>query len=222
MVKHLLVLEIVLRIKNKKFSGCYFYINTKIQGDFHICISVSLSVFLVRIFPRCTKKKFSIKDFFSKCYQISKKVWIWSHLLKKSLMEKIFCEVPYNYELNTEICKVNLRSRPVKTPTQGSLNTVQVKEFNDTINPGTAQKMKFCIKDFFIKCDKICCFLRIWSYLLKKSLMENVFFCAVWSNVNLRFNVKYRVLLNKIIFPFFYSKLQPKNFGFINFQGALK
>ena len=40
-----------------------------------------------------------------------------------------------------------------------------------------AQKMKFSIKDFFSKCDhirkKICKKLRIWSHLLKKSLMEN-------------------------------------------------
>ena len=35
---------------------------------------------------------FSIKDFFSKCDQIHKKLQIWSHLLKKSLMENfIFC-----------------------------------------------------------------------------------------------------------------------------------
>ena len=39
----------------------------------------------------------------------------------------------------------------------------------------TAQKMKFSIKDFFSKCD-----LRIWSRLLKKSLMENFIFCAVF------------------------------------------
>ena len=32
--------------------------------------------------------KFLIKDFFSKCDQIRRKLWIWSHLLKKSLMEK--------------------------------------------------------------------------------------------------------------------------------------
>ena len=31
--------------------------------------------------------------------------------------------------------------------------------------------MKFSIKDFFSKCDQIR--MRIWSYLLKKSLMEN-------------------------------------------------
>ena len=42
-----------------------------------------------------------------------------------------------------------------------------------------AQKMKFSIKNFFIKCDQILRKLRIWSHLLKKSLMENFFFCAV-------------------------------------------
>ena len=35
----------------------------------------------------------------------------------------------------------------------------------------TAQKMKFSIEDFVIKCDQ----LRIWSHILKKSLMENFF-----------------------------------------------
>ena len=39
--------------------------------------------------------------------------------------------------------------------------------------------MKFSIKDFFGKCDQIRNFLRIWSDLLKKSLMENFLFCAV-------------------------------------------
>ena len=43
----------------------------------------------------------------------------------------------------------------------------------------TAQKMKFSIKDFFSKCDQIRSLLRIWSNLLKKSLMENFIFCAV-------------------------------------------
>ena len=38
----------------------------------------------------------------------------------------------------------------------------------------TAQKMKFSVKDFSI-------FLRIWSHLLKKSLMENFIFCTVSS-----------------------------------------
>ena len=38
--------------------------------------------------------KFSIKDFFSKRDQISRKLRIWSHLLKKPLIENfIFCAV---------------------------------------------------------------------------------------------------------------------------------
>ena len=42
------------------------------------------------------KMKFSIKDPFSKCDQIHRKLQIWSHLLKKSLMENfIFCAVKF-------------------------------------------------------------------------------------------------------------------------------
>ena len=44
----------------------------------------------------------------------------------------------------------------------------------------TAQKMKFSIKDFFSKCNQIRRKLRTWSHFLKKSLMENFIFCAVW------------------------------------------
>ena len=40
------------------------------------------------------KMKFSIKDFFGKCDQICSFLGIWSHLLKKYLMENfIFCAV---------------------------------------------------------------------------------------------------------------------------------
>ena len=39
--------------------------------------------------------------------------------------------------------------------------------------------MKFSIKDFFSKCDQIRRKLRVWSYLLMKSLTENFIFCAV-------------------------------------------
>ena len=43
----------------------------------------------------------------------------------------------------------------------------------------TAQKMMFSIKDFFSKRNQIRRKLRIWSHLLKKSLMENIIFCTV-------------------------------------------
>ena len=54
----------------------------------------------------------------------------------------------------------------------------------------TSQKMKFPIKDFFSKCDQIRKKLRIWSHLLKKSLMENFIFCAVKI-------FRWRILVNK-------------------------
>ena len=39
--------------------------------------------------------------------------------------------------------------------------------------------MKFSIKEFFSKFDQIRRKLRIWSHLLKKSLMENFIFFVV-------------------------------------------
>ena len=44
----------------------------------------------------------------------------------------------------------------------------------------TAQKMKFSINDFLSKCDQIRSFLRIWSHLLKKPVMEILIFCEVF------------------------------------------
>ena len=43
----------------------------------------------------------------------------------------------------------------------------------------TAQKVKFCIKNFFSKYDQIRRKLQICSHLLKKSLMENFNFCPM-------------------------------------------
>ena len=40
--------------------------------------------------------------------------------------------------------------------------------------------MKFPIKKFFSKCDQIRRNLWNWLHLLKKSLMENFIFCAVY------------------------------------------
>ena len=43
----------------------------------------------------------------------------------------------------------------------------------------TATVQKSFVKNFCSKCDQICWKLRIWSHLLKKSLIENFIFCAV-------------------------------------------
>ena len=42
----------------------------------------------------------------------------------------------------------------------------------------TAQKIKFYIKDLFSKCDQVCSFLRIWSHVLKKPVMQNFIFVS--------------------------------------------
>ena len=58
----------------------------------------------------CTKMKFFIKDFFSKCDQIQSFLWIRSHLLKKSLMKNfVFCAV------YSESTKKRLRNNPLIT-----------------------------------------------------------------------------------------------------------
>ena len=44
--------------------------------------------------------------------------------------------------------------------------------------------MKFSIKDFFSKCDQLRKKLRTWSNLLKKSLMKNFIFYAVWLSIS--------------------------------------
>ena len=47
----------------------------------------------------------------------------------------------------------------------------------------TAQRKKFSINNFFSKSDQIRSFLRVWSNLLKKSLIENfIFLCIVAGN----------------------------------------
>ena len=58
----------------------------------------------------CKKMKFSIMDFFSKCGQIRRKLRIWSHLLKKSLMENFFCAVIHHSSWQLHITwSINLK-----------------------------------------------------------------------------------------------------------------
>ena len=74
----------------------------------------------------------------------------------------------------------------------------------------TAQKMKFSINNFFSKCGQILSFLRIWSHLLKKSLMENLFF--VQFNIRQKFPLIHRhsflVKKNEIISSYYIVKTE--------------
>ena len=64
-------------------------------------------------------------------------------------------------------------------------------------------KMKFSIKHFLSKCDQMRTFLRIWSHLLTKSVMENFIFCAAYSP----FWETISLLLTQSYFQTFYWKL---------------
>ena len=59
------------------------------------------------------------------------------------------------------------------------------------------KKMKFSINNFFSKCDQIRIFLRIWSDLPKKFLMENFIFCEVLRSAMTVFNQFYENNLQK-------------------------
>ena len=72
-----------------------------------------------------------------------------------------------------------------------------IKNYNENSDKNIAQKIKFYIKDFFSKCDQICSFLRIWSNLLKKFLMENLIVCAV-KGYTFEVDVKYLKKLHKL------------------------
>ena len=78
--------------------------------------------------------------------------------------------------------------------------------------------MKFSIKGFFSKYDQIRSFLRIWSLLLKKSLMENFIFCAVYSK-----DIRRRFYSNKASDIDHKKQLQPSRFlGFHLTKNAFK
>ena len=74
-----------------------------------------------------------------------------------------------------------------------------------TVFGNIAQKMKFSMKDFFSKCDQIHSFLRIWSHLLKKSVMENFIFWAVKKFIITAWQGPHRVL-NKSVLKWFISR----------------
>ena len=59
--------------------------------------------------------------------------------------------------------------------------------------------MKFSIKDFSSKCDQIRSFLRVWSHLLEKSLMQNFIFCAVLFALDLS-SFLIEKTINRVIF----------------------
>ena len=73
-----------------------------------------------------------------------------------------------------------------KVLTQLHLKLLRAQESPPLLNFNSdCTKIKFSIKDVFSKCDQIRIFLRIWSHLLKKSVMENFIFvqCGLLKSV---------------------------------------
>ena len=60
------------------------------------------------------------------------------------------------------------------------------------------KKMKFSVGDFWSKCDQVRGKLRIWSYLLKKFLMENF---VQWRHKKQSLS---RFFIDYVIFPWFF------------------
>ena len=89
------------------------------------------------------------------------------------------------FELNMEIYEVNLRTQSKcgkiqtrKTPYLDTFHAVYVP-VKSILLEQHCTKNEVSIKDFFNKCDQIRSFLRIWSHLLEKFLMEKFISCAV-------------------------------------------
>ena len=137
------------------------------------------------------------------CYKFLKELYIkrsfpiriFSDLVtftKKILNRKLFCAVKsevlfYNCLLFLNIVHLQLQCDMFHIiQIQVVTNEDNFNWFNShsiylmlKINNALHKKWEFSIKDFFSKYDQICSFLRIWLYLLKKSLMENLIFRAV-------------------------------------------
>ena len=85
----------------------------------------------------------------------------------------------FNRKKNIKTAKsFETKEREITSEEQFNMILNEVNHHNNTTSHA-GQKIKFSIKDFFSKCDQIRRKLRIWSHLLKKSLMENFIFCAV-------------------------------------------
>ena len=90
------------------------------------------------------KNKFSIKDLFSKCDQICSFLWIWSHSLKKSLVENfIFCVVNFMTKVGRYSCF------PVNFTRFSRI--VFSKNIETDIDSGTSNNRVLWIQNFFIK-----------------------------------------------------------------------
>ena len=150
------------------------------------------------------KMKFSIKDFFSKCDQIRRKLRISSHLLKKSLMENfIFCAVKAQ---KTNICWIKelLNRRNFL-----SANIKKLREFHRN----GKEYFKWCLRVHVrVKLLHYSYFIEVTYFI--RSKQRNFFSCRSSKNVKngFRFDFLLNIIIeNQIFLSVFFFALRYEN-----------
>ena len=126
---------------------------------------------------------------------------------------------PYSVRLNTERCGVSLRiqskcgkKRTRKTPNTNRHCTCLAQWSKPVLGSkellSTAEKMKFSIKDFFSIHDKNRNFLWTQSHLLKKSLIENIFYAEYFSVSKEHFAIKRQIKKNTYLIRVYLKSAQ--------------
>ena len=130
----------------------------------------------------CTKNEFSIKDFFSKCDQIRRKLRIWSHLLKKSLMENfIFCAVLVIIFFSWSSLLLSLYLNAYKIVLITLLQTCSSLDFHDKRNNQCPMRLPgniFCsFLDF--RTD-----LSLFPFLFRPQWLYDMIFDVNWKHIS--------------------------------------
>ena len=120
MIKEVLArrkLQVIFKSRNKLCNNFSFKLpQFPISGiyiKFHCVLCSGLYTLLLEATSQ--KIKFSIKDFFSKCKQIRRKLRTWSYLLQISLMENfIFCAVNGEHIIISRLTNKTLHPWPTQ------------------------------------------------------------------------------------------------------------
>ena len=136
----------------------------------------------------CVKMNFPIYDFFSKCNQILGKQDLLTFTKEIPNTDNQFSEwklwiyfyvtIPWFFltYCTTGIAENELAQYPIPHKLLFHFQYKKQDEGFFRVSWGY-----WDIEGFFSKCEQIRSFLRIWSHLLKKSLMENLISCAVFT-----------------------------------------
>ena len=104
---------------NKVYMFSFESLASKLWFD---TLRFTFNLHLKEVSNTAQKMDFSIKDFFSKCDQIHRKLRICSHLLKKSLMENFFsCSAPF-YQCSKTAQEMKFSIKDLVTFTEKMLN----------------------------------------------------------------------------------------------------